>query len=218
VITPGDPGAADVKMEIRIDRDVHTISPLIYGTNQPQNPTQNKYAVLRSGGNRMTAYNWETNASNAGSDYMFQNDGFISDSNTPGAGVQGLLTSAKAIGATAVLTIPIVDYVAGDKNGGGDVRNSGADYLQTRFKQNRAVKGGALAATPDATDASSATSTTRACDCPPCFARSAAATATALASRSHNSTTAPDSSILRATARPMPPAPPVTIATRPERS
>lgn len=153
VITPGDPGTADVQLQVRLDRDVHPISPLIYGTNQPQNATQNRYTVLRSGGNRMTAYNWETNASNAGSDYMFQNDSFISDSNTPGAGVQGLLTSARAIGATAVLTIPIVDYVAADKNGGGDVRNSGADYLQTRFRQNRAVKGAALSATPDATDA-----------------------------------------------------------------
>jgi hypothetical protein len=153
VISPGDPGTADVQLQIRLDRDVHAISPLIYGTNQPQNATQNKYTVLRSGGNRMTAYNWENNASNAGSDYLFQNDGFISDSNTPGAGVQGLLTSAKSIAATAVLTIPIVDYVAADKNGGGDVRNSGADYLQTRFRQNRAVKGAALSSTPDATDA-----------------------------------------------------------------
>jgi hypothetical protein len=153
VITPGDPGATDVKFEIRIDRNVHAISPLIYRTNQPQNPAQNRYTVLRSGGNRMTAYNWENNASNAGSDYMFQNDAFISDSNTPGAGVQGTLTGAKAIGATALMTIPIVDYVSADKNGGGDVRNSGTNYLQTRFKQNRAVKGTTLSATPDATDA-----------------------------------------------------------------
>jgi hypothetical protein len=64
-----------------------------------------------------------------------------------------MLTSAASIGATAMLTIPIVDYVAADKSGGGDVRNSGADYLQTRFKQNRAVKGDVLSATPDATDA-----------------------------------------------------------------
>ena len=28
----------------------------------------------RDGGNRWTAYNWETNASNAGSDYLYEND------------------------------------------------------------------------------------------------------------------------------------------------
>jgi Glycoside hydrolase family 44 len=151
--TPGDPGAADVQMEIRSDQNVHAISPLIYGTNGPQNPTQNRYTLLRSGGNRMTAYNWENNASNAGSDYMFQNDGLLSTSNTPGDALKGVLDGARAIGASALLTIPIVDYVAADKNGGGDVRNSGSNYLQTRFRQNRAVKGSALSTTPDATDA-----------------------------------------------------------------
>jgi hypothetical protein len=149
---PGDPGAADVQIEVRSDRDVRAISPLVYGTNAPQNPTMNRYTLLRSGGNRMTAYNWENNASNAGSDYMFQNDSLLSTSNTPGEGVRGMLNDARTQGAAAILTIPIVDYVAADKDGDGDVRNSGANYLMTRFKQNRALKGSALSTTPDATD------------------------------------------------------------------
>ena len=82
----------------------------------------------------MTAYNWETNASNAGSDYRFQNDAHLSGSDTPGAALTAMLTGATAIGATAMLTIPIVDYVAGDKNGDGDVQEFGrrlpADALQ----------------------------------------------------------------------------------------
>jgi len=149
---PGDPTTADVQIEIRSDSDVHPISPLIYGTAQPDNPSQNRYTLLRSGGNRMTAYNWETNASNAGNDYMFQNDDYLSTSSTPGDALQGTIMGAKALGATALLTIPIVDYVAGDENAGGDVRNSGSDYLQTRFKQNRATKGSDLSVTPDPTD------------------------------------------------------------------
>ena len=123
-MTPGDPGAADVQIEVRSDRDVHAISPLVYGTNAPEDATLNRYTLLRSGGNRLTAYNWETNASNAGSDYLFQNDSFLSSSNTPGAAVRGMLDDARTQGAAALLTIPIVDYVAGDKNGGGDVRSS----------------------------------------------------------------------------------------------
>src|SRR5262249_9534061 len=109
--------------------------------------------LLRSGGNRMTAYNWENNASNAGSDYMFQNDSFLSTSNTPGAAVKGTLDGARPIGAAAILTVPIVDYVAADKNGGADVRTSGSNYLPPRFKQNRGVKGSALSTPPDAPDA-----------------------------------------------------------------
>lgn len=152
-LTPGNPGTADVQIEIRSDSDVHPISPLIYGTSHPEAGAQTPYGLLRSGGNRMTAYNWETNASNAGSDYFFQNDDNLSSSNTPGAALGSTLSGAKALGGTAMLTIPIVDYVAGDKLGGGDVRNSGPDYLQTRFKQNRADKGAELSTTPDVNDA-----------------------------------------------------------------
>jgi hypothetical protein len=143
----------ELTFEVSASQDVHPISPLIYGTAQPESPSDNRYTLLRSGGNRMTAYNWETNASNAGSDYKFQNDAYLSNSDTPGAALTPMIGSAKTIGATALLTIPIVDYVAGDKNGGGDVRNSGSDYLTTRFKQNRATKGAELSTTPDATDA-----------------------------------------------------------------
>jgi hypothetical protein len=47
--------------------------------------------------------------------------------------------------------VPIVDYVAADKNGGCDVRNT-PNYLTTRMKQNRPRKGTTLALTPDAGD------------------------------------------------------------------
>ncbi|MER2562355.1 MAG: glycoside hydrolase family 44 protein [Myxococcaceae bacterium] len=152
-LTPGSAGAADVTLTVRSDRNRHAISPLIYGTNQPANPTRNRYGLLRVGGNRLTAYNWENNASNAGSDFNFQNDGYLSNSNTPGALITTKLTEARAINSALLVTVPIVDHVAADKNGGGDVRNSGANYLMTRFKQNRHTKGAALSMTPDATDA-----------------------------------------------------------------
>ena len=59
-------------------RDVRAISPFIYGTNAPDwQRDAALYALTRSGGNRLTAYNWENNASNAGTDYLNQNDGFL---------------------------------------------------------------------------------------------------------------------------------------------
>lgn len=100
----------------------------------------------------MTAYNWENNASNAGNDYQYQNDGYLSASNTPGEAVRGLVETAHGSGAAALLTVPIVDYVAADKNGGGDIRNS-ANYQTTRLKANKAAKGSAFSTTPDSTDA-----------------------------------------------------------------
>lgn len=100
----------------------------------------------------MTAYNWENNASNAGSDYQYQNDAFLSTSNVPGEALRSLITAARDNGAAALLTVPIVDYVAADKNGGGDIRST-PNYQQTRLKQNKPQKGSALTTTPDSSDA-----------------------------------------------------------------
>jgi hypothetical protein len=152
VLQPGDPGAADVTFSIDTSMDVHPISPLIYGWNGADAIADDGQTVVRAGGNRWTAYNWETNASNAGADYMFENDAYLTISTVPGAAVKSTLDPAKAHAAAALITVPIVDYVAGDESPAGDVRNSGADYLQTRFKQNKPTKGSAFSTTPSATD------------------------------------------------------------------
>ncbi|MBI2703811.1 MAG: endoglucanase A [Actinobacteria bacterium] len=155
-ITPGDPGASDVSFTITSNQGVHPISPFIYGANSTRNIAANKQTLVRQGGNRWTAYNWENNASNAGSDWCFQNDGYLSSSNTPGAAVKPTIDLATANGAANLVTIPIVDYVAADKNspnGCDDVRNSGANYLSTRFEQNRAAKpGGSFTTNPPPAD------------------------------------------------------------------
>jgi hypothetical protein len=153
VQTPGDPGSADVMIEVHADMDMHAISPLIYGMNTTDDIAKNHQSVVRSGGNRMTAYNWENNASNAGSDYMFQNDNLLSTSSDPAKPILDLLTTTTMNGAAALVTVPIVDYVSADETPGGDVRNSGSNYLMTRFKQNKPAKGSAFAATPDTSDA-----------------------------------------------------------------
>jgi hypothetical protein len=86
------------------------------------------------GGNRWTAYNWENNDSNAGSDYEYQNDDYLSASTSPGAAVLPTIEAAEKAGIPVLLTIPIAGYVSADRDPPGPVRNSGADYLKTRFK------------------------------------------------------------------------------------
>ena len=125
VVRPGSPGAVDVTLSINtIEGATHPISPLIYGTNPSRDRATNRQTIVRMGGNRWTAYNWENNASNAGSDWCFQNDGLLSSSNTPGEAVRPNIQQARAAGAAVVVTVPIVDYVAADKNGGCDVRGA----------------------------------------------------------------------------------------------
>jgi hypothetical protein len=107
----------------------------------------------------LTAYNWENNASNAGSDYQFENDDFLcgnnfcgASSSTPGAFLKAVVDLTAAANAAALITVPIVDYVSADKSPGGDVRSSGANYLDTRFKKNMPAKGAAFAYPPDTSD------------------------------------------------------------------
>src|SRR5262245_35710632 len=63
--------AADVTFSINSAQGVHSISPYIYGTNQFNGSTPPvNLGLERLGGNRWTGYNWETNFSNAGTDYL----------------------------------------------------------------------------------------------------------------------------------------------------
>lgn len=133
--------------------NVHAISRFIYGTNEGLTGGLANLTFTRLGGNRWTAYNWENNASNAGSDWYFQNDGYLGGGSTPGGAVLPRLQNASDRNAAALLTIPINGYVAADKNADGDVRNSGPNYLQTRFRQELPAKGAPFSLTPDLTDA-----------------------------------------------------------------
>ncbi len=101
------------------------ISPLIYGTNQPQQVADN-YGSVRQGGNRITGYNWENNASNAGQDYFNQSDDYAcstaglssTDCAVPGRAVSSFVQSVQARpGRPAALpTLQMAGYVAADKN------------------------------------------------------------------------------------------------------
>ena len=84
---------------------------------------------------------------------MYQNDGYLSSSNTPGAAVSPSIIDAANHNAGILVTVPTNGYVSADKSPGGDVRNSGSNYLQTRFKQELPAKGSAFTLTPSTTDA-----------------------------------------------------------------
>ena len=128
------------------------ISPFIYGMNGPNwKKDAALYTLARSGGNRMTAYNWETNASNAGSDWQHQNDALLGPSEVPGEAVRKGVAQALDAGAACVVTVPIIGYVAADKAGGGDV-NKTPDYLKKRFVPSLPEKGSPFADPPDAAD------------------------------------------------------------------
>jgi hypothetical protein len=153
VLKPGFVSGVHVRFEVQSDADVHAISPLIYGINHDlRTIVAQRMGILRVGGNRWTAYNWENNASNAGSDYLFQNDAALGETDSPAAPILEAIDVASSVGAPTIITLSNVDYVSADKGPGGDVRGSGADYLSKRFKKNLPRKPTRFADLPDPTD------------------------------------------------------------------
>lgn len=129
------------------------ISPYVYGANFPEWARVGRgFTLSRQGGNRMSAYNWETNASNAGSDYRHQNDGYMGESDEPGWTARTFLEAGQGNGAAVILTVPTTGYVSADKKGDGDVGQT-PDYLNVRFHRSYARKpGGRYVYPPDTTD------------------------------------------------------------------
>ena len=154
ILTPGQPAKAEVQLDVHSNRAVQPISPLIYGANLADfsDPHMDGLTFNRAGGNRLTAYNWETNASNAGEDYLNQNDNYLGgDSTAPGGAFTPAIQQTLAAGGVFLMTIPMIGHVAADKNGGGDV-NQTPNYLEVRFVTSLLRKGSAFAATPDPAD------------------------------------------------------------------
>lgn len=143
------------EMNVRIDLAGQTkeISPLIYGVNQYGNE---KYLsdlnvnAIRQGGNRMTAYNWENNASNAGSDWMHSSDNNLSDSDRPADCVQVLSDmSVKNDIGYRFTTLQMAGYVAADKDGTVTEEEAAPS---DRWNKVEFTKGSAFSDEPDLTD------------------------------------------------------------------
>ena len=150
-----------VNFSIDTQQAVKPISRYIYGVNQSISGGFSSATFTRLGGNRWTAYNWETNASNAGSDWNFQNDDYLGGGNTPGGAISPTIQNASDHNAGVLITIPTVGHVSADKSGNGDVRYLNGDtsnpdpaYLTTRFKQSLPVKGSAFSLIPNTSDGS----------------------------------------------------------------
>jgi autotransporter-associated beta strand protein len=99
------------------------ISPYIYGINGSSVGSYTSATFYRTGGNRITAYNWTNNDSNAGNDWYYENDDYYTGSTAAGAGMAQAITPAMNAGGGIVVAVPINGYVAADRLGGNaDVR------------------------------------------------------------------------------------------------
>jgi fibronectin type 3 domain-containing protein len=124
--------AADVTITIDPTK-TKPISLYIYGMNFYNGVTGAPLHLTfdRDGGNRWTAYNWETNASNAGSDYIYDNDNYLSSSTVPAEAVRSFIATDQNAGLASLITVQLQGLVSADENGPVSVANP-PDL--TRFK------------------------------------------------------------------------------------
>jgi fibronectin type 3 domain-containing protein len=147
--------AADVTITIDPSK-TKPISPWIYGINFNSGITGVPPLLTfdRAGGNRWTAYNWETNASNAGSDYFYQNDNYLSSSTTPAEAVRSFIAGDHAQNLASLVTFQLQGLVSADESGPVSVTNP-PDL--TRFKtvvdKKSTVSSAPFTLTPPTTDA-----------------------------------------------------------------
>src|ERR1043166_4429412 len=147
----------NISINVNSNLDRTPISPLIYGSNGQSVDWDEHITARRMGGNRMTGYNWETNASHAGTDWFNNNDDYIpwvmnlnaTQSHTANSCYVAFHDTSLAMNCYSLLTLPMAGFVAGDENGQVSQAQTAPS---TRFKQVVNVKGNALNLVPDTSD------------------------------------------------------------------
>lgn len=146
--------SAQVTMTINSSQQRKAISPYIYGSNSDLITNR---TFDRSGGNRLTGYNWETNASNAGSDWFHSSDYYLTGGVAnlpPGEAVRPMIQAAAAAGRASLVTVPIAGYVSADANGTVEVAQTAPSsrWKQVEAKKSTIYPGASLSLNPNKTD------------------------------------------------------------------
>ena len=115
------PSATTANVTITINpSNTKAISPYIYGLNFYSGNTNAPPLLTfdRAGGNRWTAYNWINNASNAGSDYLYENDNYLCNGScnaaAPAEAVRTFIAADQADGMASLVTFQLQGYVSVD--------------------------------------------------------------------------------------------------------
>lgn len=136
----------------------YSISPLIYGYNQDHeniNGDEN-FQSRRLGGNRLTVFNWENGASNSGHDNTsYPNDNRIpslvgvpwNDKDKAGEAYRFFHQENLNANVTSIITLPILGWVAADKNGSNLTSPPSSRWDELVHKKNAA-----FTLTPDLND------------------------------------------------------------------
>lgn len=147
---------SDMKITVTPSEQIRKISPYIYGVNTGVDLNAVSAKSIRLGGNRMSAYNWENNVSNAGSDYYNTSDMYmIADipdefKRVPGGPALALSNQACEHNIPyTLLTLQMLGYVTSSKRGRVTEENAAPSEYWVEVK-NR--KNGEFTLEPDKKD------------------------------------------------------------------
>ncbi|MDO5560148.1 MAG: glycoside hydrolase family 44 protein [Oscillospiraceae bacterium] len=150
VVSAEDTNYYEMNVNVDMADGGKAISPYIYGINDHGLDGGAQANAVRQGGNRYTAYNWETNYSNAGSDWHNSSDDYLSISDVPGACATKLSEEAQENNiAYKLATLQMCGYVSADKSGEVSAEEAAPSE---RWNKVVAKKDGELSLTPDLTD------------------------------------------------------------------
>ena len=149
-----DGGSVDITIDLSAEKT--PISPYIFGINEELMGGDVMPTAIRAGGNRSSAYNWETNASNAGSDRSHMSDNYFQQTmskelwDTPGAMSINLRNRCdEKRSAYAMTTLQLAGYVSADMD--GEVTQA-QKAPSERWNKVELVKGSEFTMTPDLND------------------------------------------------------------------
>jgi len=151
-------GNAQVKVNLNVNTNAQrkAISPLIYGTNDNYLHAPSK----RLGGNRITNYNWENNASNAGRDWYHESDNYVPWQqgvpenlfDSAGSAVKSFHQASLAQKAYSLITLPMAKYVTRDKNGAVSAAQAAPSNRWLSVLNRKPVSAGPLSISPNKND------------------------------------------------------------------
>jgi hypothetical protein len=149
---------ADLSVQISVDPTSGRapISPYVYGTDQDL-PGVATPGARRYGGNRLTGYNWETNASNAGTDYLNESDTYLvsglpaNEQSTPAIALTAFHDQSLAAGTPyTILTLQMAGYVSADEAGSVTAAQTAPSSRWDLVQNNK--PGGVFSTSPNLTD------------------------------------------------------------------
>lgn len=149
--------AQTINAELNFSK-THSISPFIYGYNQDhqQGSDEENWTIRRLGGNRLSVFNWENGASNAGHDNLsYPNDNRIpsligvpwKDKDKIGEAYRFFHQENLDDNIASIITVPLLGWVAADKNGSNLTSPPSSRWDEVIFK-----KTSSFSLTPSLTD------------------------------------------------------------------